>query len=51
MSFNYFLGIGNDGCLEGPPPCGTGEFPCPVGQECIQGVCLEVNTGAGGASQ
>lgn len=30
-------------CVNGScqPPCGTGEFRCVTGQECVQGVCIE----------
>jgi hypothetical protein len=30
-------------CVKGScqPPCGTGEFRCATGQECVQGVCIE----------
>ncbi len=47
-TFSDFLGISNDGCDEGPPPCGPDEFPCALGEECVQGVCVPVS-GAGGA--
>jgi hypothetical protein len=37
-----FLGIGNDGCDDGPPPCSTGEFPCGPNEECVDGTCVPV---------
>ena len=49
MSFNYFLGIGNDGCETGPTPCQGGEFPCGKGEICVDGYCvIDASGGAAG---
>jgi hypothetical protein len=49
QSVRHFLGLANDGCTTVDDDCRSGEFPCDVGQICVDGKCV-VDTGAAGQS-
>jgi hypothetical protein len=49
QSVRHFLGLDNDGCVPPDDECRSGEFPCDVGQICVDGRCVADEGAAGQA--
>jgi hypothetical protein len=47
QSVRHFLGLDNDGCVPPDRDCRSGEFPCDVGQICVDGSCVADGAAAG----